>query len=669
MRSRAARREWFGTKFIIRQLILIACVFLQVYVSYPMRDFTTALHEMDAEAFYQGVAHFTTVAMLAAPLFAFDSWAGGRLNLLWRQIFTKAMFEDYFEGQAFFHVSQHPTIDNPGQRILDDVHDYCYSVMGILELVIQQTCQLLGFSYVLMSIESKFVPLLILYAGFGTTVVVCAFGRKLRDLAALLLLQSASVRSYLVRVKENSESIAFFRAEAFESFTVWTMFMALIRTHVVSIKWTAYLACFKNAYRYITICIPYIMLAPTFFKGGIKFGEISQAAVAFRTLLDALNLIISKLTTLTSLSATTDRISALQNELARIHAANRKGLAPTLASVDDGGFDDGDESGFFKKKKRRKKGKTKLTKTSDDSDEENEDRNLLGRVTYGGEEVDVELTTVETGTAGSKPVINMNHDGRFVVKNLEIKIPGRDKKLVSGLTCDFSEGSVLVVGPSGAGKSSLFRVLSGLWSPSSGTIDKPPMETIFFVPQKPYMPIMRQNTRRAQLLFPSSPNGDRLPQDEVESLLRELNLSHIRDFDRSLAPEDQRNPLSQDWSRILSLGEQQRLSFGRVFVNRPRLVFLDESTSALDPDNERNLYSNLRKSGVPYISIGHRNTLLDFHDRVLIINGDSTWRLVSTKEYRKEQADKVLGETVAATEEEAGQGTTRFLFGRDKKDA
>lgn len=74
-----------------------------------------------------------------------------------------------------------------------------------------------------------------------------------------------------------------------------------------------------------------------------------------------------------------------------------------------------------------------------------------------------------------------------------------------------------------------------------------------------------------------------------------------------------------DWSARLSLGEQQRLAFARVLLAAPALVLLDESTSALDLANEARLYETLRARGVAYVSVGHRDSLRDFHDKTLTL--------------------------------------------------
>ena len=90
-----------------------------------------------------------------------------------------------------------------------------------------------------------------------------------------------------------------------------------------------------------------------------------------------------------------------------------------------------------------------------------------------------------------------------------------------------------------------------------------------------------------------------------------------------------------DWADVLSLGEQQRLAFARLFLNQPEFVVLDEATSALDRDNEANLYEQLRMRGIHYISVGHRRSILEYHNRVLELQGMGKWRLLPMDEYRK----------------------------------
>ena len=89
-----------------------------------------------------------------------------------------------------------------------------------------------------------------------------------------------------------------------------------------------------------------------------------------------------------------------------------------------------------------------------------------------------------------------------------------------------------------------------------------------------------------------------------------------------------------DWADVLSLGEQQRLAFARLLLTQPRYAILDEATSALDLKNEQHLYEQLQATKTTFVSVGHRTSLLQYHQQVLELLGDATWRLVSVEEYR-----------------------------------
>jgi putative ATP-binding cassette transporter len=86
-----------------------------------------------------------------------------------------------------------------------------------------------------------------------------------------------------------------------------------------------------------------------------------------------------------------------------------------------------------------------------------------------------------------------------------------------------------------------------------------------------------------------------------------------------------------DWTNVLSLGEQQRVSFARIFLHKPVLAFLDESTSSLDEQNERLLYENLQATGISFVSVGHSPALKEFHDYLLVLNSDGTVELSELK--------------------------------------
>ena len=210
----------------------------------------------------------------------------------------------------------------------------------------------------------------------------------------------------------------------------------------------------------------------------------------------------------------------------------------------------------------------------------------------------------------------------IVVRHADLTPPGAQQPIVRDLSLSVGETDrLLVVGPSGCGKTSFLRMISGLWAPTSGDVERPSTGELLFIPQKPYMLL---GSLREQLCYPT--DEARFSDDQLRHVLDEVNLGALSTRYPDL-------DVKQDWPRILSLGEQQRLAYGRLLLNAPRFVVLDEATSALDVATEDHLYALLRQRELAVISIGHRPTLKQFHDTVLELSGNGDWRLMPATSY------------------------------------
>jgi putative ATP-binding cassette transporter len=217
------------------------------------------------------------------------------------------------------------------------------------------------------------------------------------------------------------------------------------------------------------------------------------------------------------------------------------------------------------------------------------------------------------------PTITTEDSGDSIVELEDIEVRTPDgTQLISPLDLHLEVGDGLVItGRSGTGKTTLLRSLAQLWPYASGTMRYPSQgnETMF-LSQLPYVPL---GNLRAVVSYPAEP-GD-IPDEQIQQALVKVALPHLVD----------RLDEIQDWAKVLSPGEQQRVAFARILLNQPKAVFLDEATSALDPGLEMTLYQLIRDecSQSIVVSVSHRPAVEQHHEKHLTLLGeDGKWRLM-----------------------------------------
>jgi putative ATP-binding cassette transporter len=361
---------------------------------------------------------------------------------------------------------------------------------------------LVSFTGILWSKSVMLVAVVLGYSLVGT-LITALIGRRLVRLNFDQLRYEADFRYSLVHVRDNTESIAFYRGERPEREQIGNRFRRALGNFSLLIGWQRNLSFFTTAYSYLPLVLPFVVLFPRYFGGEIEYGDMVQANIAFMQVYGAMSLIVSQIEQITGFAAGIQRLSSFSAIIER-----------------------------------------------------------------------------EKPPAG----IQSRKKESFAIRDVTLKTPKGGRTLFSGLTVDLAaEDNLVIVGNSGIGKSSLLRVIAGLWTQGQGIVERPALEDIFFLPQKPYMLL---GTLRQQLLYP------RLEQDvddeTLQAALAAVRLSELVDqvggFDVEL-----------DWPDVLSMGEQQRLAFARLLINRPHFAVLDEATSALDTNNEANLYQQLCK--------------------------------------------------------------------------
>jgi len=203
----------------------------------------------------------------------------------------------------------------------------------------------------------------------------------------------------------------------------------------------------------------------------------------------------------------------------------------------------------------------------------------------------------------------------YSVKNLNVFLPSGSNLIENFSLTIKPKERLLIMGPSGSGKSTLLRTLAGIWPYASGKVTVPKGDKVMFVPQKPYLPLT------SLLVILSYPGlEEEVSEEYIKTLLTICKLDHLSGQLHSIV----------DWSQALSLGEQQRVAFIRMLLQKPQWLFLDEATSALDEGTEQSVYETIMKSlsQTAIISVGHRRTLLNYHKTRLELDGKGMWKMI-----------------------------------------
>jgi len=195
-----------------------------------------------------------------------------------------------------------------------------------------------------------------------------------------------------------------------------------------------------------------------------------------------------------------------------------------------------------------------------------------------------------------------NGSDALKLSGLEVRLPTGVPVVAAGNLVVENAGHILITGKSGSGKSTLFRAIAGIWPFGKGRIEIGRGKKLLVLPQKPYLPFGRLDEA---LAYPEAPEKHK--PEELIGVLRAVGLDKLIE----------RLHEESSWPHVLSVGEQQRLSFARALLASPDILLLDEATSAVDETAESSLYKLLyeRLPGVTVVSIGHRTTLKSLHGR------------------------------------------------------
>ena len=569
--GRESIRVWLWLGVLL--LSVVIGVRLSVLFSYQSNDMLTsfqvissgvggndeAIKNSGKHGFWLSILVFSVMAVIYVARVMLDLFLTQRFMLAWRAWLTDRLTGDWLDGKAYYRARFiDDTIDNPDQRIQYDIDIFTTGVgptpnnpnnttgSTLLFGAINAVITMISFTAILWNLSGPLtlfgitLSRAMFWIGLGYVVFasIIAFwiGKPIIWFAFDNEKFNAAFRYALVRLREASEAVAFYRGELVERTGLRRRFASVIDNYKRYINRMIGFYGWNLSLSQIIVPLPYVLQFPRFFAGQIKLGDMTQTASAFGSIQDGLSFFRNAY----------DQFAGYRAAIIRLHGlvvANEEGRA---------------------------------------------------------------LHTVTTSACA---------DGTVELDQVEVRTPD-GQQLIDPLTLRLEIGDSLVVtGQSGSGKTSLLRSLAELWPFTSGTLTRPcgPNETLF-LSQMPYVPL---GDLRAVVTYPSEEGT--LTDAELRETLERVALPHLADrLDEVL-----------DWAKVLSPGEQQRIAFARILLAKPKAVFLDESTSALDEGLELMLY-RLVRTELPdtiLVSVSHRKTVEIMHTKELQLLGAGRWRL------------------------------------------
>ena len=589
-----ARPYWVSDeKWVARGLLALVVglslgsIYIAVLLNHWNAAFYNALQAFDASEFFRQLLIFVGLAAANVVCAVYQVYLGQMLQIRWRRWLTESFLAAWLKDHSYYRGALLGAgSENPDQRISEDIGLFVVYTQNMTLGMLNSAVTLVSFIAILWSLSGALLVSLgplgavsipgymvwaaLLYASLGTWLAL-RIGAPLVQLNFDMQRYEADFRLSMARLHDNAESIALMRGEGNERVRFRERFTRILRTYWAIMRRQKRLSGFTWIYGQLAVVFPLLVAAPRYFARQIMLGGLMQTAQAFGQVQSALSFIVNTYPDIARWRAVVDRLVGFERSLG------------SLAT---------------------------------------------------------------SGSVGRCIEIRRSPAPGLRVDDLDIDLPG-GAPLLRGLSFAVLPGhSLLIVGPAGAGKTTLLRAIAGIWPYGKGRIEIPDTGREVIMPEEPYLPVgtLRQaltyphvdariasddlqwdpsqigsaqhaglaerDDEAAYSRAPSGPEASGLPTDA--DLQRALALCGVAHLASRLDDE-------QNWSQRLSLIEQKRLAFARLLLQRPDLIFFDETTSDLDDESALDLYRILREElpGAMVITVGHLGPLQQLHDAQL----------------------------------------------------
>jgi putative ATP-binding cassette transporter len=304
-----ARGKAFAVLLVLI-LLLLGINGLNVVNNYVGRDFMTALVQKQAQRFYLFALAWAGVFAASTVVQVLAQYAQQRLALLWREWLTRHFLDRWLAGRTYLRLAQRHDIDNPDQRISQDVNTFTTTTLSFLVMLVNGVLTLATFCIVLWMITPWLFLIAVGYALFGSAGTILV-GRRLVRLNNQQLQKEADFRYGLGRVREHAGAVAQAAGEKDEKTRLGGQLTSLVENFRSIITVSRNLGFFTTGYNFLPQIIPILVTAPLYVQDQIEFGKVTQSAGAFSQVLGAFSLVVLQFQALSAYAAVSKRLGAL----------------------------------------------------------------------------------------------------------------------------------------------------------------------------------------------------------------------------------------------------------------------------------------------------------------------------------------------------------------------
>lgn len=318
-------------RFGLLVVLILSFNGVNVVNSYVGRDFMTAVAERDLNRMLLQTGLYLLVFAVLTVVAVVARYFEESLGLLWREWLTRLSLERYLRHRNFYRLALSGEVPNPDQRIADDIKAFTVTTLSFALILLNSGFTVIAFSGVLLEISPLLFSVAVLYAAAGSYLTI-RLGRPLVRLNYDQLDKEADFRSTLIHLRENADPIALLGQEYPLQGRLFERLAEVVKNFHKIIQVNLRLNFFTTGYNWLIQIIPILVVAPLYFRGEVEFGVVTQAAMAFTTLMGAFSLIVTQFQSISSFAAVIARLDTLADALV---AAEERAKAPTIQVVED----------------------------------------------------------------------------------------------------------------------------------------------------------------------------------------------------------------------------------------------------------------------------------------------------------------------------------------------